>query len=129
MPTLELIMKAELCLIKMAQASITDADIKKKYKRLGAKRRTDGVIIICGRIEAWMKASYNNQEMILLPYEHPLSRLYVVMVHNYTHSGISATSSKVRLKYWIVKLGKLVRSVRFNCVPCRKLRKNVVSKL
>ena len=123
LPTLELIMKAELCLIKMAQASITDADLKKKYKRLGAKRRTDGVIIICGRIEAWMKASYNNQEMILLPYEHPLSRLYVVMVHNYTHSGISATSSKVRLKYWIVKLGKLVRSVRFNCVPCRKIEK------
>ena len=53
------------------------------------------MIIVCGRVEAGMRASYNAQEMILLTYKHPHPRLYVVMVHNQTHSGISATSSIV----------------------------------
>jgi hypothetical protein len=107
-------------LIKQAEIKITDSDIKNRFKRLGAKRRPDGIIVVGGRLESWMKATYNKQELILLPYDHRLSRLYVELVHKQGHTGISATACKVRLKFWIIKLEQVVRSVRFNCVICRK---------
>ena len=121
--TLPNVVKAENVLIKLAQSQITDLDIQNRYKRLGAYRRKDGVIAVGTRLENWMKATYNNQEMILLPHNHRLARLYVEFIHNQGHTGISATACKVRLKFWIVKLEQIVRSVRFNCMVCRKMNK------
>ena len=67
-----------------------------------------------------MKTSYNCDELILLPFDHRLSYLYAMKIHNESHSGVPATSCKIRLRFWILKLDKLVRKIRFNCVICRK---------
>ena len=106
-----------------------DVDIKKRFARLGAKRRSDGIVTVNGRLEDWMQFSYNAAEIILLPADHRLSRLYVELVHNETHLGISAICCKVRLKFWIVKLDKIVRSVRFSCVPCKKQNKKRIEQV
>ena len=112
--------RAEEFWIKDAQSVFTDTDISHRLKRLGPKKQDNGIIVVGQRIEYWMRATYNQQDMILLPYDHRFSRLYVELIHNQCHGGISATSCKVRLKYWILKLEKLVRSVRHRCIVCRK---------
>ena len=39
------------------------------------------------------------------------------------HLGVSATARKVRAKYWIVKLHKLVKSIKSQCITCGKIEK------
>ena len=51
------------------------------------------------------------------------SHLYVAQTHARGHHGILTTASKVRTKYWIPKLLKLVKSIKFRCVICKKLAK------
>ena len=63
--------------------------------------------------------------MILLPYEHPFSRFIVEHKHRIGHHGVLTTASKVRTRYWIPKLLKLVKSIKSKCVICRKLDKRV----
>ena len=36
-----------------------------------------------------------------------------------------STASKIRAKFWIVKLLKLAKSIRTNCVICKKLDKKL----
>ena len=85
----------------------------------------DGVYVIRGRSELWMEMSYNKREVILLPYDHPFSRLFVEHKHRTGHHGVLTTASKVRTRYWIPKLLKLVKSIKSKCVICRKLDKRV----
>ena len=127
--TLEGLREAELYWINEAQSIFQEIDLKKRFARLGAKRRSDGIIIVNGRLENWMKSSYNTEEIVLLPADHRLSRLYVELIHNETHLGIAAICCKVRLKFWIVNLEKLVRSVRFSCVLCKKQNKQRIEQI
>ena len=76
-----------------------------------------------------MNASYSNDQLILLPSEHRFSRLYVEMIHNETHLGIAAICCKVRLRYWMLRLEKLVCAIRFNCVICKKRNKKKVEQV
>ena len=64
--------------------------------------------------------SYNKSEIILLPYEHRFSRRYAEHIHCRGHLGVLSTASKIRTKFWIIKLLKLVKSMRTNCVICKK---------
>ena len=121
--------EAEKFWIKEAQSQYSDKDLKHRLQRLGAKRNDEGIIIVGRRLEPWMKDSYNSQELILLPFDYHLSYLYVMKVHNECHYGVSATVCKVRLKFWIVKLEKLARNIRFNCVTCRKNSRKCVEQI
>ena len=70
--------------------------------------------------------NYNQSEMVLLPYGHAFSRLYAAHVHNKGHYGVSATVSKIRAKYWIIVVHRLVKSIKHNCVTCKKLDRLLV---
>ena len=35
------------------------------------------------------------------------------------HLGVAASVAKVRAKYWIINLPRMMKSIRFKCVPCR----------
>ena len=97
-----------------------------KYKRLCPKMREDGVYVIRGRSELWMEMSYNKREVILLPYDHPFSHLFIEHKHRIgRHHGVLTTASKAHTRYWIPKLLKLVKSIKSKCVSCRKLDKRV----
>lgn len=126
---ISILKEAEEFWIRDAQSDITDRDIVTKYNRLGAKRRSDGIVVVGERLEYWMEATYNNKDLILLPHNHRLSRLYVELIHNQSHSGISSTTCKVRLKFWIIRLENIVRSVRYHCITCRKNAKKTVSQI
>ena len=123
------IKEAEMFWIKKAQSQYSDKDLTNRLQRLGARRNNEGIIIVGQRLESWMKTSYNSEELILLPFDHQLSYLYVTKIHNECHSGVSATVCRVRLRFWIVKLEKLVRKIRFNCVICRKNTRKTVDQI
>ena len=92
-----------------------------KFIQLGPRLRNDGVITVGGRVEKWMGMTYNLTQPVLLPYSSRFSKLYATSIHNDGHLGLSASASKVRLKYWIPRLIPLLKSIKFNCVPCRKM--------
>ena len=72
-----------------------------------------------------------NNEVIMLPMSHHVSWLYATHVHYTDHLGINADIAKVRSVFWIVGIEKMMKSIRFNCVICRrnynKLQKQVMS--
>ena len=96
-------------------------------KRLCPRKREDGIYVVGHRVQNWLEMGYNKCEIILLPCRHHISRLYTEYVHGIGHLGVSATASKVRGKYWIVKLYKLVKSIKSQCrkieikSTCRKI--------
>ena len=128
-PTIKDLEDAEYFWVKQAQISITDDDLKKQFRRLSPRRKDDGVIIVGQRAEKWMQLTYNEEHLILIPYHHPFAKLYATFIHKQDHLGVAATVSKIRLKYWIVNLGKMVKSIRHHCVDCRKLCKKLESQV
>ena len=96
---------------------------KGKYKRLCPRRHDDGIYVVGGRGERWIEMSYNKTEVILLPYQHRLSRLYAEYIHRRGHLGFLATASKVRSRFRITKLLTLTKSIKYNCIICRKLER------
>ena len=85
--------------------------------------REDGIYIVGGRTERWTEMSLDKAGVILLPYKHRFSRLYAELVHSKGHSGVLTTARKIPTRFWIIKLLKLVKSIKFNSVTCRKLEK------
>ena len=69
--------------------------------------------------------TYNKGELVLLPYDHRFSRLYAEHIHQCGHLGALSTTSKIRSRFWIVKLIKLVKATKRNCVICRKMDKKL----
>ena len=50
---------------------------------------------------------YDNEALVLLPYNHRFSRLFAEYTHKEGgHLGIAATVSKIRLRVWIQELQK-----------------------
>ena len=113
---------AEIFWIKEIQQNMRNDIEDGKYNRLCPTTRKDGIYVVSSRI-AKLQTNYSGNEVILLPYDHPFSRLYVAQTHARGHHGILTTASKVRTKYWIPKLLKLVKSIKFRCIICKKLAK------
>ena len=103
-------------------------DLKKgKYKRLCPRKRNDGIYIVGGRSQRWVEMSYNKQELILLPYEHSFSKLYAEHINQRGHLGVLSTASKIRSRFWINRLLKLVTS-RTTALSVEKWRKNCANR-
>ena len=116
---------AEQFWILQAQ-KIMHEDLKKgKYKHLCPRKRNDGIYTVGGRSQRWMEMSYNKQELILLPYEHRFSKLYAEHIHQRGHLGVLSTASKIRSRFWIIRLLKLVKYIKNNCIVCRKMEKKL----
>ena len=105
-------------------------DLKKgKYKRHCPRKRNDGIYIVGGRSQRWVEMSYNKQELILLPYEHRFSKLYAEHIHLRGHLGVLSTASKIRSRFWIIRLLKLVTYIKNNCIICRKMEKKLCEQI
>ncbi|XP_068756918.1 uncharacterized protein [Montipora capricornis] len=111
--------------IMEAQKSMYKDVEKGRYKRLCPRKNTDGIYVVGGRGERWIDMSHNKNEVILLPYDHRFSRLYSEHIHKRGHLGVLSTASKIRTRFWIVKLLKMVKSISYNCVICKKLDKRL----
>ena len=127
--TPEDITNAERFWILQAQ-KIMHKDLKKgKYKRLCPRKRNDGIYIEGGHSQRWVEISYNKQELILLPYKHRFSKLYAEHIHQRGHLGVLSTASKIRSRFWIIRLLKLVKYIKNNCIICRKMEKKLCEQI
>ena len=55
------------------------------FNRLYHFQEPDGVIEVGGRVERCIQISYDNQKLVLLPYNQRFSRLFADHVHNEAH--------------------------------------------
>ena len=118
-PDKEILKKAELFWIKNAQASIKQELERGKLKRLAPITTQSGIIIVGRRIMRYAASNYDEDQIVMIPANHRLALLYAMKIHKETHSGVSATVSKIRSRMWITGLPKLVKSLKKKCVICR----------
>ena len=84
-------------------------------------RYRNGIIGVGGRAEHWMQATWNKQEFILLPHNHRLFHLIAESDHaKGGHLGVSSTVAKIRSRFWIINVQKIVKSICNKCIKCRK---------
>ena len=92
----------------------------KQLIKLGPQME-DGVMMVGGRTERWLEATWNRQKFILLPHAHRVTLLITWYEHaRGEHLGIEATVAKIRSVYWVLGLRKLVKKVIHRCVYCRR---------
>ena len=89
----------------------------------------NGLIRIRGRIKH-ANLGYQQRHPILLSTKHSFVS---VMLHDshlyYNHEGVEYIRSVIQQKFWILGLRNALRSIKSNCVNCRKLRAQIKSPL
>ena len=110
--------EAQRPLIKLMEEKPNE--FSKNYGSLGPRLRQDGLIVVGDRIKEHVYFSYNHEEVPLLTYYNAFTKLYARTIHDEGHNGVDTTMSKIRSKYWVVRLRRLVTSIRHNCVRCKR---------
>ena len=106
--TSEEIQQAEVVWIRLAQSTINSEEFQ-------LKKDDSGIFRCYGRVSFY--------HPIFIPNEHPLARKIVERYHNSTlHGGVQTTMSKVRERFWIPKLRKLVKSIKYQCLRCKMVK-------
>ena len=123
-PALENINKAEEYIIKGEQRKL-DTNWKVKYQRLGPSL-SNGILFVGERIANWLKENWNRDRFILMPSDSKVMRIYVENLHMVDHSGIESTLAKLQSRFWVIGARKLIKSVKNNCVTCRRLNSETV---
>ena len=114
------LVQAEELWIRKAQEQIHQEVNKTRYRKLQPKVE-NGIMVVGGRTERWMEATWNRKCFVLLPKEHRLSYLIALYEHNAIgHLGTESTIAKIRSKYWIVGIRKIVNSIVSKCVKCKR---------
>ena len=102
------IQTAELFWVKEAQSSLKESMEKGKLRRLTPRYKGE-VIVVGGRTNRFVTATWNHEEFILLPYSHRFSYFITGDMHKRGgHLGVSATTAMIRSKYWIINLPRVV---------------------
>ena len=84
----------------------------KQYVKLNPQIDDRGVIVVGGRTERWMQATWNRQRFILLPKDHLISTLIIRYEHKRAgHLGVDSTKARVRSTFWIIGLSRTARSI------------------
>ena len=115
-PEVEDIKNAERLWIMEAQNSL-------QIDKLKTLRPTteDGIVVVGGRTERWMQATWNRQRFILLPGKHPISLMIARYFHETGgHLGINASIAKVRSVYWIIGIRRIMRTIVSKCLRSKK---------
>ena len=98
-----------------------------KHKKLLPTIEND-IIVVGGRAERWIQSTWNNQKFILLPGKHHFSKLVAEKEHiDVGHLALESTIAKIRSKYWITGVRKLVREIIKNCRHCKMKFKKLAS--
>ena len=120
-PTVPLLCKAETLWVKEAQTHLMKCAQFNNWKRqLGLFLDPEGVWRCGGRLSN-ADFPYMTRHPILLPRDHPLTKLLVLKAHaRVFHNGIKETLTEVRAKYWILKGRSLVKRILHKCLVCKR---------
>ena len=108
---LQQLAKAEKFWVKKMQVKLHSHMEKGEFKTLSAFVNNEGVIRVGGRVDSAI-VSYETRHPALLPSDHWVSLLIMRHAHQFGHNGIAATTTKTRIKYWIIKAAKLSKQVK-----------------
>jgi hypothetical protein len=115
-PTAADLSKAEAMWVKEAQAHLNLKSLKRLQPAIEG-----GLVMVGGRTERWMQATWNRQKFVLLPKNHEISWLIARFCHEAGgHLGLLASVAKVRSTYWIMGIHRIMRTIISKCVKCRK---------
>lgn len=86
------------------------------------KHDGDGLLRMDGRLRFADELPYGTRHPILLPKDHPVTRLVVLDAHGrLVHgAGVEQVLTELETRFWIVKGRRMVRSVTEVCAECRR---------
>ena len=133
---------SQFCIIKKAQLEgfkdeyllmSNKKPIFKKSKILVLSPKFDEshkVLRCNGRIQQAQFLPYDVRYPIILPRNHPTTRLIVKHYHKLVdHQGTNHTLSKLNTKYWIVAAREEIRSWENQCFECRRRKLKICSQI
>ena len=90
--------------------------------QLNPKSDGDGLLRMDGRLRFADELPYDTRHPILLPKDHPITRLVIVDAHERLGhgAGVEQVLTELRSRFWIVKGRRLVRSITEACAECRR---------
>jgi hypothetical protein len=113
--------ESETYWIKQNQKSLQNSLAKGQLQKLDPITDSKDVIRVGGRVDKTI-ATYDTRHPVLLSRDHWTSKLITRQAHQYGHSGVAATVAKIRRKYWILRAHNLAKSVKYECVFCKKMQ-------
>ena len=109
--------KAEILWFQEAQKGL----IKEEWKNQFMLYLDDHSVWRCGGSLGRADLPYSTRHPMLLPKEHPFTALVVRRAHHRViHSGLKATLTEIRSRFWIPQGKSLVRQFINRCVICRR---------
>ena len=64
---------------------------------------------------------YDTKHPVILDGKHPFVKLMLIHLHQmYHHLGFDYVRAQVGHKYIILKIRSILRTIRYQCIPCRK---------
>ena len=121
--------KAEEYCLKLSM-KYTLEDMKKgKLESLRPIVDQDGIVVLASRANEGLKLHYNNDRFPILTARDPLAYLWMKLVHQEDHSGVTRTVAKSRRKYWVVKARRIAQKIRSSCFICRLIDKLLAMQL
>ena len=114
-------------LIKYAQKemqtelSLANKDGVGPYKKLAPEQDGNGLWRVGSRMKNHVPFTYDSRMPVIVPPKHRLTRLVMEKSHRFSHSGMDGTVSRFRMQgFWAIGAGRVAKSVKNSCVPCRK---------
>ena len=117
------ISEAETFWIKQAQAqTFPGGENEGSLTQLSPKSDGDGLLRMDGRLRFADELPYDTRHPILLPKDHPVTRLVIVDAHERLGhgAGVEQVLTELRSRFWIVKGRHMVRSITEACAECRR---------
>lgn len=78
------------------------------------------LLVLSGRLRHAC-LSRRSKHPVILPRSHRISHIIISDCHNEAHLGTEWTLCRLRSKYWIVGARNMIKSVKRECVLCKKL--------
>ncbi|XP_049523124.1 uncharacterized protein LOC119452753 [Dermacentor silvarum] len=81
-----------------------------------------GVMRIRTRLQN-AEVTYNEKTPVLLPSNHPVTRLVILQAHKTVlHGGVGDTLNELRARFWVPRVRQAVKRVLRKCVICAPVR-------
>ena len=111
--------QSEIYWVKLNQKNLKSSLESGQLGKLDPLTDSEGILRVGERADKTI-ATYDTRHPVLLSRDHWTSKLIMRQAHQYGHSGVAATVAKVRRRYWIVRAHSLAKSVKHECVFCKK---------
>ena len=111
--------QSETYWVKLNQKNLKSSLESGQLGKLDPLTDSEDILRVGGGVDKTI-ATYDTRHPVLLSRDHWTSKLIMRQAHQYGHSGVAATVAKVRRRYWIVRARSLAKSVKHECVFCKK---------